>query len=239
MVDLAELGDAQRPPNCDQLSNSWDLSPDPGDLKTILIFRLPFSEFSHGLTMDLNTSSEEYVPKIVVEEDLNSSDDSALLSRIEERNRSCPICQHVYTSNTDFLTHSASHYASTMSSASKSSIDSPTYYASRPMSASSSSTASSSLPNSPNSIEAQSVFDYPSRSNTSLAPPQPHHRPPPPSYYSSAAVASNWAAQSQATANFWSAAASANFQTQGAPNPFYGTTSGYQSGYEVNKRLPA
>ena len=193
----------------------------------------PFSEFSHGLTMDLNTSSEEYVPKIVVEEDLNSSDDSALLSRIEERNRSCPICQHVYTSNTDFLTHSASHYASTMSSASKS--DSPTYYASRPMSASSSSTASSSLPNSPNSIEAQSVFDYPSRSNTSLAPPQPHHRPPPPSYYSSAAVASNWAAQSQATANFWSAAASANFQTQGAPNPFYGTTSGYQSGYEVNK----
>ena len=187
--------------------------------------------------MDLNTSSEEYVPKIVVEEDLNSSDDSALLSRIEERNRSCPICQHVYTSNTDFLTHSASHYASTMSSASKSSIDSPTYYASRPMSASSSSTASSSLPNSPNSIEAQSVFDYPSRSNTSLAPPQPHHRPPPPSYYSSAAVASNWAAQSQATANFWSAAASSNFQTQGAPNPFYGTTGGYQSGYEVNKRF--
>ena len=213
-----------------------------GDTILISIFGLPSSEFSRGLTMDLNTSSEEYVPKIMAEEeDLNSSDDSALLSRIEERNRSCPICQHVYTSNTDFLTHSASHYTSTMMMSGKSPSDSvsvsPTFYASsRPMSSSSSSTASSSLPNSPNSIEAQSVFDYPSsssRPSTSLAP-QPHHRPPPPSYYSSAAVASNWAAQSQATANFWSAAASANFQTApGPPTPFYGTAGGYQSGYEV------
>ena len=214
-----------------------------GDTILISIFGLlPSSEFSRGLAMDLNTSSEEYVPKIMAEEeDLNSSDDSALLSRIEERNRSCPICQHVYTSNTDFLTHSASHYTSTMMMSGKSdSVSvSPTFYASsvasRPMSSSSSSTASSSLPNSPNSIEAQSVFDYPSsssRPSTSLAP-QPHHRPPPPSYYSSAAVASNWAAQSQATANFWSAAASANFQTPGPPTPFYGTAGGYQSGYEV------
>ena len=174
--------------------------------------------------MDLNTSSEEYVPKIVVEEDLNSSDDSALLSKIEERNRSCPICQHVYTSNTDFLTHSASHYTTTTSKADAfypSTIASNAYNLSRPLSTSGSSTASSSLPNSPNSIETP-VFDYPpqQQQQQSSRPPVP-----PPSYYST--VASNWAAQSQASANFWSAAS--NFQTQ----PFYATTGGYQSGYEV------
>jgi hypothetical protein len=98
-----------------------------------------------------------------LEEDLNISDDSLGSSVLNNHtNKPCPLCNHIYKSEADFVSHSASHY-----SALAKKHDLQQLAASRPSSASSAASSQSSTPNSPNSIEG--FYDA-------------YHRPPPPAY---------------------------------------------------------
>lgn len=110
-------------------------------------------------------------PTYLEEEDLDTSDDATQTKLIHDKNKVCPMCSHVYTTEEDFVAHSALHF-------------------SRP--SSSTSTSSASLPNSPNSVEigngGPAVTAHGSHTSSGSHfnfPPKAQHgnlRPPPPPY---------------------------------------------------------
>ncbi len=125
-------------------------------------------EFSGALNFsstDDFEGPEESRPSKYLEDELNTSDDSSNLSTklIHDKNKICPLCNHIYTTEEDFVAHSALHF-------------------SRP--GSTTSNSSNSLPNSPNSVDiGLQFYEFPAATATSTAVvPQNHHRAPPPPY---------------------------------------------------------